>query len=146
MRPRNIFLTLRKILRFACANYKGIHFNIFYSFFFIFHAYLVIFNDIFAFFLAQNFKTKVLTAQKKSTFRMSVEGVLFSAHFFFCRTLNNFFSPFLIVYIVFVHGEGLKQFFSWYFKYSFCISTGSVSSMTSSWLRVDPSVLEITSI
>ena len=29
------------------------------------------FSDIFAFLLAQNFKTKLLTAQKKSTFRVS---------------------------------------------------------------------------
>ena len=63
--PRKNFLTLRKILRFACTNYKSMHFNLFYSFFFfMFHAYYMIFSDIFALFLAQNFKTKVLTAQK----------------------------------------------------------------------------------
>ena len=45
------------------------YFNLFYSFFFLLHTYQVILSDIFALFLAQNFKTKVLTAQK-STFRM----------------------------------------------------------------------------
>ena len=34
-------------------------------FYFMFHTYQVIFSDIFALFLAQNIKTKVLTAQKK---------------------------------------------------------------------------------
>ena len=39
-------------------------FNLVYSFFFIFHTYYVIFCEIFALFLAQDFKTKVLTVQK----------------------------------------------------------------------------------
>ena len=38
--------------------------NSFTVFFFLFHAYELILSDIFAIFLAQNFKTKVLTAQK----------------------------------------------------------------------------------
>ena len=38
----------------------------------MFHTYYVIFSDMFALFLAQNFINKVLTA-KKSTFRMSVD-------------------------------------------------------------------------
>ena len=46
-------------------------FNLFYSFFLILHKYQVIFSDIFPLFLAQNYKTKVLTVQKKSSFRMS---------------------------------------------------------------------------
>ena len=33
----------------------------------------VVFGLIFKFFLEQNFETKALTAQKKSTFRMSVD-------------------------------------------------------------------------
>ena len=40
------------------------YFNLFYSFFFLLHTYQVILSDIFALFLAQNFKAKVLTAQK----------------------------------------------------------------------------------
>ena len=44
------------------------HFNLFYSFVFMFHTYYVIFCDIFALFLAQHFKTKVLTAQKNLLF------------------------------------------------------------------------------
>ena len=40
------------------------HFNPFYIFFFLIHTYYVIFGLVFGLFLAQNFKTKVLTAQK----------------------------------------------------------------------------------
>ena len=54
---------LSNILKFAWANWKVMNFNLFYIFFFMFHTYYVIFCDIFALFLAQNFKTKVLTAQ-----------------------------------------------------------------------------------
>ena len=54
---RNNFLTLRKILRFSWQTEKLCILTSFYSFF-IFHTYLVIFCDIFALFLAQNFKLK----------------------------------------------------------------------------------------
>ena len=37
----------------------------------MFYTYYVIFSEILTHFLALNFKTKVLTAQKKSSFRMS---------------------------------------------------------------------------
>ena len=40
----------------------------FYSVFLMFHIYYAIFSEIFAHFLVQNFKTKVLTAQKKIIF------------------------------------------------------------------------------
>ena len=39
-------------------------FDLFYSFFFIFYTYHVILCEIFVLFVVQNFKTKVLTAQK----------------------------------------------------------------------------------
>ena len=42
----------------------------------IFSDKFMIFSGIFPLFLAQNFKTKLLTAQKKSTFRMSVSKTL----------------------------------------------------------------------
>ena len=48
------------------------HFNLLYSFFL--HV-SDIFRDFFVLFLSQNFKTKVLTAHKKNTFRMSVLGI-----------------------------------------------------------------------
>ena len=57
-------LTLRKIMIFSCENKKIMHFNLFYSFFFKFHTYYVIFSDIFALFCAQNIKSKVLAAHK----------------------------------------------------------------------------------
>ena len=40
------------------------HFNIFHSFSLMIHTCYGIFTEIFALFLAQNFKTKVLTAPK----------------------------------------------------------------------------------
>ena len=64
VRPRKNFQTLRKIWRFGCAYKKCMHFNLFLHFFFIFYTYYVFFCDIFPFFLAQNVKNKVLTAQK----------------------------------------------------------------------------------
>ena len=42
---------------------KFMHFSLFFSFFFMFPTYYGILGVIFALFLAQNFKTKVLTAQ-----------------------------------------------------------------------------------
>ena len=63
----------------------------------MFHTYQVIFSDIFALFLAQNFKTKVLTAQKKSTFRVYVlyyTKELHTFHFLFHLLLTiTRFSP-----------------------------------------------------
>ena len=64
VRQRKIFMTLRKISRFVCANKKIMNFNLFYSYFFMFHKYCVIFSENFELFLAQNSKTKVLTTQK----------------------------------------------------------------------------------
>ena len=49
------------------------HLKLFYIIFFIFHTYNVILCDILRLFLKQNFKPKVLSAQKKSSFRMSVK-------------------------------------------------------------------------
>ena len=43
---------------------KFMHFSLFYSFCFTIHTYYVIFDGIFALFLAQNLKSKVLIAQK----------------------------------------------------------------------------------
>ena len=40
------------------------HLNLFYTFFLMFNSYKGILSNIFALFPAQNFKTKVLTAQK----------------------------------------------------------------------------------
>ena len=71
VRPRKIFLSLRKILKIVFANQKCMHFNIFFSFFYVINTYYVILGVIFALCLAQNFKTEVLTVQKKPTFRMS---------------------------------------------------------------------------
>ena len=50
---------------------KIIILNSFTVYFFMFHTYFMIFSENFLLFLAQNFKTKVFTAPKKSTFRMS---------------------------------------------------------------------------
>ena len=45
----------------------------------MFHTYKIIFGDVFFhFFFSQNFKTKVLTAQKKPTFRMPTHLVIVS--------------------------------------------------------------------
>ena len=59
VRPRKLFLTLRKILRFVCANlfFSTSNFNLFNSFCFMIHSYYVIFGVIFLLYLAQNFKT-----------------------------------------------------------------------------------------
>ena len=51
VRPRKNFLTLRKILRFACANYKIMHLNLFYSFSLNVSHILGDFCDILPFFL-----------------------------------------------------------------------------------------------
>ena len=71
MRPRKSFLTLRKILRFACANYKFMHFTLFTVFFSLFFThtkwFLVIFFNVF---LCKISKLK-FWPRKKSTFRMS---------------------------------------------------------------------------
>ena len=58
VRRRKKFLTLRKIL------------------FFMFHTYKVIFCDILELFLAQNFKTKVLTVQKNNLLECLMESLL----------------------------------------------------------------------
>ena len=79
VRPRKNFQTLRKILRFVCADLKLMHFNHFYSFFFMFQTYYVISVLIFFNFLAQNFKTKNTDSAKKSTFKMS--GCTFNSFF-----------------------------------------------------------------
>ena len=63
MQPLKKFLTLRKILRLHAQTKNVMHFHLFYSFFFMLDSYYVNFCDIFALFLAQNFITKVLTAQ-----------------------------------------------------------------------------------
>ena len=59
-------------------------FTFFLQFFFMIYTYFVTLGVIFTLFIAQNFKTKVKTAQKKSTFRMSVWMVfnLFRANFY----------------------------------------------------------------
>ena len=58
VRPRKKILTLRKIWRLLCTDYKCMHFNLFYSFFFILHTYYVIFSEIFYFFLHKILKPK----------------------------------------------------------------------------------------
>ena len=64
VRPHTIFLTLRKILKFVCANQKFMHFNPFYTIFFMIHTYYVTFVWFFALVCAQNVISKVLTAPK----------------------------------------------------------------------------------
>ena len=49
-------------------------------FFFMFYTYSETSSDIFALFLAPNLKTKVMAAQKKSTFRM-YEGMFYLFRF-----------------------------------------------------------------
>ena len=63
VQPRHIFLSLRKILRIVIAFFFCILMS-FCSFSFLILIYYVFLGVIFARFLAQNFKTKVLTAQK----------------------------------------------------------------------------------
>ena len=84
----NFFWRRHNILKFLCANYKYLHFYHFYSFFFIFHTCYIFFSDIFALFLAQNFKTKVLTAQK-STFRMSVWAMMVWVTVVYCIRIRT---------------------------------------------------------
>ena len=72
---RAFFFDFVQNLEMCSANNKIMDFNLFYSFFFVTHTYYLIFGVILALFLAQNFKTKVLTAQKKSTFRMSAQAL-----------------------------------------------------------------------
>ena len=55
VRRRKICLTLRKILRFECANKKIMNLNLFHSFFFMFHPFLMILSDIFALFLVRSY-------------------------------------------------------------------------------------------
>ena len=57
-----------------CAKTKNVRIlpSLFVFFFKMIHTYYVSLGMIFPLFLAQNFQTKVLTVQKKSTFRMSV--------------------------------------------------------------------------
>ena len=64
VQPGKMCLTLHKILRFAWVNKKNINYNLFYSFYLHVSRILSDFCNIFALFLAQNFKTKVLTAQQ----------------------------------------------------------------------------------
>ena len=51
--PRKICLNLPKILRFVYENKKVMHFNLFYSSFFMFHTYYVILLTFFDFFLCR---------------------------------------------------------------------------------------------
>ena len=62
---QNLEIFMRKLRKYALT-------PLFYSLFFMIHTYYVMFGVIFAFFLGQKLKKKVLTAQKKSSFRMSV--------------------------------------------------------------------------
>ena len=74
VQPRKIFLSLGKILRIVCLNSKFIYLTSFSVFLLlIIHTYYVILEVIFTLFLVQNFKTEVLTAQKKTNFRMSAQ-------------------------------------------------------------------------
>ena len=63
VQPRKIFLTLRKILRFVCANPKFMHFHLFYSFCFLIPTLCDFWCDYCVFF-PQTFKSKVWTVQK----------------------------------------------------------------------------------
>ena len=76
VRPRNFFSDFAQNFGICMPKLKMcMQFNLFYSFFLYLSHILCDFSKICLLFLAQNFKTKVWTAQK-STFRMSGSSIL----------------------------------------------------------------------
>ena len=103
VRPSDIFPSLRNILRIVCANQKIMHLNDFFSIFYIIHTYYGILGVMFALFLVQYLKTKVLTAQKNQLWECLghtyTPGSTMSPQTMPCHSFNDFWDTLMFIFL-----------------------------------------------